>query len=88
MSEPEIAQAVVAGDGRGLTALLVPAEGYDDVAAAVGGEPGQHAPVGDRADPASRRVAAFTVENGLLTPSQKVRRSAVMLANAEALRRG
>ena len=36
MAEPEIAQAVVAGDGRaGLTALVVPAEGYDDVAVAL-----------------------------------------------------
>ena len=36
MAEPEISQAVVAGDGRSsLTALVVPAEGYDDVAAAL-----------------------------------------------------
>ena len=31
MAEPEIAQAVIAGDGRsGLTALLVPAQGYEE----------------------------------------------------------
>ena len=36
MAEPEIAQAVVAGDGRSsLTALLVPAEGHDDVSVAL-----------------------------------------------------
>ena len=36
MAEPEISQAVVAGDGRSsLTALVVPAQGYDDVGAAL-----------------------------------------------------
>ena len=31
MAEPEISQAVVAGDGRSsLTALVVPAQGYDE----------------------------------------------------------
>ena len=36
MAETEIAQAVVVGEGRsGLSALVVPAEGYDDVAVAL-----------------------------------------------------
>jgi long-chain acyl-CoA synthetase len=86
MSEPEIAQAVVAGDGRaGLTALLVPAEGHDDVS------------VGSALDRTNRRLSvterirrhavvnAFTVENGLLTPTQKIRRSLVIRANADVL---
>ncbi|HJS87289.1 MAG TPA: long-chain fatty acid--CoA ligase, partial [Acetobacteraceae bacterium] len=30
-------------------------------------------------------VAPFTIENGLLTPSQKIRRSRVIRANAAAL---
>jgi long-chain acyl-CoA synthetase len=32
-------------------------------------------------------VPAFTVENGLLTPSQKIRRVMVLRANTEALER-
>ena len=36
MAEIEIAQAVIVGEGRsGLGALVVPAEGYDDVAVAL-----------------------------------------------------
>jgi long-chain acyl-CoA synthetase len=88
MAEPEIAQAVVAGDGRaGLTALLVPADGYDDVGVALALTRTNHRlSVTERV----RRhavVAPFTVENGLLTPTQKIRRLLVMRANADALAR-
>ena len=75
MAETEIGQAVVSGEGRsGLSALVVPAEGYDDVAVAMA------------VDRANKRLSAtervrkhavvppFTIENGLLTPSQKIRR--------------
>ena len=79
MAEPEIAQAVVVGDGRsGLSGLLVPAEGHD--AAAVGHalrRANQRLSVTERV----RRhgiVPAFTVENGLLTPTQKIRRPLVL----------
>lgn len=86
MAEPAIAQAVVAGDGRaGLTALLVPAEGHDDVAVAVAmTNVNQRLSVTERI----RRhalVGAFTVENGLLTPTQKIRRLLVIRANTETL---
>jgi long-chain acyl-CoA synthetase len=88
MAEPEIAQAVVAGDGRaGLTALLVPADGYDDVGVALALTRTNHRlSVTERV----RRhavVAPFTVENGLLTPTQKIRRLLVIRANADALAR-
>ncbi len=86
MAESEIGQAVISGDGRsGLSALVVPAEGYDDAAVAVA------------VDRANRRlsatervrkhavVAPFTIENGLLTPSQKIRRLLVIRANAQVL---
>jgi long-chain acyl-CoA synthetase len=86
MAEPPIAQAVVAGDGRsGLCALLVAADGYDDVAVAVAvNRTNMRLSVTERI----RRhaiVPAFTVENGLLTPSQKIRRVLVLRANAETL---
>lgn len=88
MAEPEIAQAVVAGDGRaGLTALLVPAEGHDDVSVALAlTRTNYRLSVTERV----RRhavVAAFTVENGLLTPTHKIRRLLVIRANADILTR-
>jgi long-chain acyl-CoA synthetase len=86
MAEPEIAQAVVAGEGRaGLTALLVPSEGCDDVAVAVAvNRMNMRLSVTERI----RRhalVAPFTMENGLLTPTQKIRRMLVIRANTDVL---
>jgi long-chain acyl-CoA synthetase len=83
MAETEIAQAVVTGDGRsGVSALVVPADGYDDVAVALAvNRTNMRLSVTERI----RRhalVAPFTIENGLLTPSQKIRRVLVMRANA------
>jgi long-chain acyl-CoA synthetase len=88
MGEPEIAQAVVAGDGRaGLTALVVPADGQDDKSIS-------HAlrRANDRLSVTERirwhaLVDPFTVENGLLTPTQKIRRVLVIRANEDVLAR-
>ncbi len=87
-AEPEIDQAVVAGDGRaGLSALLVPAEGQDDAGVALAvTRANRRLSVTERI----RRhatVKPFTLENGLVTPSQKICRMLVMHANADTLAR-
>ena len=86
MAEPEIAQAVITGDGQnGLSALLVPNEGQDatTVGAAVS-RVNKRLSVTERI----RRhalVPPFTIENGLLTPSHKIRRRAVIRTHGAAL---
>jgi long-chain acyl-CoA synthetase len=79
MGEPEIAQAVVYGDGQpGLSALIVPGEKEDarTVADAVA-RVNRRLSVTERVRQ-HRLVPPFTVENGLLTPSQKIRRALVL----------
>jgi long-chain acyl-CoA synthetase len=86
MAEPEIAQAVVAGDGRSsLTALVVLADGYDDVAAALAVTRVNHRLSVTERIRKHALVEPFTVENGLLTPTQKIRRMLVLRANSDAL---
>jgi len=86
MAEPEIAQAVVAGDGRSsLTALVVPADGFDDVAAALAITRVNHRLSVTERIRRHAVVGPFTVANGLLTPTQKIRRMLVIRANAEVV---
>jgi long-chain acyl-CoA synthetase len=87
MAEPEITQAVVAGDGRpGIAALVVAAEGQEEnVAKAV-------ARVNTRLSSIERirhtlTLPTFTLEDGLLTPTMKIKRKAVLQAHATALDR-
>jgi long-chain acyl-CoA synthetase len=88
MAEPEIAQAVVAGDGRaGLTALVVPAEGHDEVTVALALSRANHRLSVTERIRKHAVVGAFTVENGLLTPTHKIRRLLVIRANADVLAR-
>ncbi len=86
MAEAGIAQAVVAGDGRsGLCALVVAEEGYDDMTVALAvNRTNMRLSVTERIRKHAI-VPAFTVENGLLTATQKIRRVLVLRANAEIL---
>jgi long-chain acyl-CoA synthetase len=86
MAEPEISQAVVAGDGRSsLTALLVPADGHDDVSAALAVTRVNHRLSVTERIRKQAVVPPFTLENGLLTPTHKIRRMMVIRSNAEVL---
>ena len=86
MAEPEISQAVVAGDGRSsLTALVVPAQGYDDVGTALAVTRVNHRLSVTERIRKHAVVEPFTVENGLLTPTQKIRRMLVIRAHTDVL---
>jgi long-chain acyl-CoA synthetase len=78
MAEPEIAQAVAAGEGQpAIVAIIVPAEGME-------------ARLADAVKRVNARLSAFervrrwlpappfSVENGLLTPTMKVKRRLVI----------
>jgi long-chain acyl-CoA synthetase len=88
IAEPAIAQAVVFGDGRaGLTALVVPQEGFDELAAAAA-----ISAVNTRLSVTERIrkhavVPAFTIENGQMTATQKIRRHLVKAAYGDVLER-
>lgn len=85
MAEPEIAQAVVAGEGRpAIVALVVPAEGAEaKVADAVGRVNAKLSSIERIRRTAT--VPAFTVENGMLTPTMKVKRRVVLKEHAGQL---
>jgi long-chain acyl-CoA synthetase len=86
VAEPAIAQAVVFGDGRaGIAALVVAADGYDATSAAQAvSRVNMRLSVIERI----RRhaaVPAFTINNGQMTATQKVRRHMVREAYKDVL---
>ncbi len=86
MAEVEIAQAVVAGEGRtGVSALVVPADGHDAVGVALAvSRVNMRLSVTERIRKHAV-VEPFTLENGLLTPTYKIRRVLVLRARADVV---
>ena len=77
---------LVAGDGRSsLTALLVPADGYDDVGAALAVTRVNHRLSVTERIRRQAVVPPFTLENGLMTPTHKIKRMMVIRSNTEVL---
>ncbi len=86
MAEAEIAQAVVAGEGQpGILALIVPAEGMAEKLEAAVKRVNAKLSAIERIRRWRPLDEPFTIENGLLTASMKVKRRAVLDHHAEAL---
>jgi long-chain acyl-CoA synthetase len=85
-TQPAIAQSVVYGDGKSaLSALVVPADGYDDIAVATAVDlVNKRLTVTERIK-RHAVVGPFTIDNGMLTATQKVKRHVVRKTHAEIL---
>ena len=85
-TQPAIAQSVVYGDGKSaLSALIVPAEGYDETAVAQAVDlVNKRLTVTERIK-RHATVAPFTIDNGMLTATQKVKRHVVRKTHADIL---
>ncbi|WP_338032063.1 AMP-dependent synthetase/ligase [Elioraea rosea] len=83
-----IAQAVVAGDGRShLVALIVPADGADEKEIGLAVDEANRTLTVTERIRHWRAVPAFTIENGLLTSTQKVRRQIVLREHKDIVER-
>ena len=85
--EPEISQAMIIGDGKAhLAALIVPESGFAEGVAQAVERVNKSLNAIEKIRKFTLLPAAFTIENGMLTPSMKIRRHIIKETYTQVIR--